>query len=371
MRAMGLLDALSLGAFAMSAHTLGWNLLTFRQPTGTLPDPAPRVSLLVPARNEARSIAACVYSLLAQQYPNFEVLVLDDGSTDGTSAILARLVEEAGGRLRVLQGELLPPGWSGKNWACHQLARAADPTSEYLLFTDADTTHAPAALPRVLGAAARDGLALLSLMPRQEVGSWGERLVVPLLALQILGYLPLPLAERWRWPTMAAANGQYLFFNRAAYEASGGHAAHPQQLAEDVILAQQVKVAGGRVRLANGAGLVRCRMYHSTTQVIAGFRRSFAAGLRWNAPLLAAMILFNLLAYWLPFMRPRSPVARAQAAAILLLRMALAKKTATPQSSALLHPLGITMLLIIQLLAARDGVTGSAIQWKGRAYHRP
>ncbi len=339
-----------------------------------LPPDAPFVSVLVPARNEAHNIERCVRSLLAQHYPSFEVLVLDDHSEDGTGERVRRLQREHPGaaRLRLLHGAPLPDGWGGKNWACQQLAEAADPRSRFLLFTDADTEHHPAALRRTVAEAARDSLALLSLMPQQRVESWAERAVVPLLPLQILGYLPLLAAERLPFPTLAAANGQYLLFERAAYERCGGHAAFPLGLAEDVLLAQRVKAHGGRVRLANGAGLVRCRMYRSAGEVLAGFRRSFGAGFRLGPWISAWMLLFNGLAYLLPFLRaPVSRRARHSAALVLALRITLALPTQTPRHAALLHPLGIALLLWSQLLAAHDAFVGGESEWKGRRYpHR-
>jgi chlorobactene glucosyltransferase len=365
------LDRVSGGALALSSTTLLVNMLWFRQPGGKLSSDAPRVSVLVPARNEARNIGSCVRSLLAQNYPNFELLVLDDGSEDETGAILRAIHQEHGGAspFRVLSGKPLPPGWGGKNWACHQLAQAAHLQSRFFLFTDADTTHARDALRRVVAEAERDDLALLSLMPQQQIETWMERLVVSLLPLQILGYLPLPAMEWLPFRAVAAANGQYLLFRRRTYEQFNGHAAFPLHLADDVLLAQQVKAHGGRVRLANGAGLVRCRMYQNAEEVVAGFRRSFAAGLRLESRLIAILILFNLLAYALPFLRaPISQAARVQSVTIILLRLLLAWRTRTPLHTALTHPPGILLTLWVQFLSVTDVIRGSGTAWRGRRY---
>lgn len=365
------LDRLSRAALTLSSTTLLVNLFWFRQPRGELPPDAPRVSVLVPARNEARNIGPCVRSLLGQNYPNFEVLALDDGSEDETGAILRDVQQEQAGQptFRVLSGRPLPPGWSGKNWACHQLAQAADPTSRFLLFTDADTTHAPHALRCVIAETEREGFDLLSLMPQQQMGTWMERLVVSFLPSQILGYLPLPAMERLSLPTAAAANGQYLLFRRAVYERFNGHAAFPLHLADDVLLAQQVKAHGGRVRLANGAELVRCRMYQNADEVVAGFRRSFAAGLQLEGRLIAILVTFNLLAYALPFLRaPFSFMARVQCLIILFLRLLLAWRTRIPLYTALAHPLGVALTLWIQFLSIVDVLRGRQTAWRGRHY---
>ena len=193
------------------------NLLTLKR-LGKFPDPlhSPRVSLLVPARNEARNIEGCVRGLLAQDYPAFEVIILDDESTDGTGEILERLVAEDA-RLRVIHGQPLPAGWLGKNWACQQLSQAAG--GEYLLFTDADTCHDPLMLRDSIAAALATNADLLSGMPHQEVKTWSEQLLVPILAWSFMAFIPIALAERVRAAFLSVSIGQFLLFRRSAYDA--------------------------------------------------------------------------------------------------------------------------------------------------------
>ncbi len=365
---VALLSSLSLAGFLFSGSTLLLNLLTFRRPNGVLPSPAPFVSVLVPARDEAHNIETCVRSLLGQAYPNFEVIVLDDNSEDETGLILDTLVAAYPERLRVIRGQALPDGWAGKNWACHQLAQAVRADATYLLFTDADTTHQADALRRAVAEAVRDNLVLLSLFPEQEVVTPVEQLVVPLLALQILGYLPLIAMERAPQPAIAAANGQYLLFRRDAYSDMGGHQAIAREIAEDVSLARLSK-AQGRIRLGNGAGLVRCRMYRKGTEVIQGFRRSFSSGFRIDGQVFWAMVALNVLGYCLPFLlAPVSGLARRIVAGIILLRTLLAWRTHTPVASAWGHPIGMALLLYAQLLGANDTRLGRSTAWKGRRY---
>ena len=205
--------------------------------------------MLVPARNEARRIEPCLRSLLAQDYPNYEVIVLDDHSEDDTARVVLDLglARAPTSTRRLIAGRPLPAGWTGKGWACHQLAAAA--RGEYLLFTDADTAHAPEALGACLGKAIDTGASLLSAWPRQETGTWSERAVIPLVYVLLLGALPhrmlrrlqrRPEYARWMSPgglaTLGAANGQYLLFRRDAYEQIGGHAAVCDHLVEDVAL---------------------------------------------------------------------------------------------------------------------------------------
>lgn len=354
------------------------NLAWVRRPRGTLPQPAPFVSVLVPARNEERSIEACVRSLLAQDYPAeaFEVVVLDDQSDDATPAILARMAR--GSRtLRVVRGSGPPPGWVGKPWACWNLSRLASERASWLLFTDADTQHATNALRLAVAEAERDRLDLLSLFPRQVTGSWPERLAVPLLFHQIIGYLPLPAMERWPAPALAAANGQYMLFRRATYLRIGGHAATARTIAEDVGLARIIKAWGDRVRLSDGTGLVACRMYQGGREMIEGFTRSFAAGFHVSAPISLGLVVCNLFLFWAPFVwlpvglllrAAWWPLVAAQALLILGLRLLLAWRAHDRLVDALWHPAGMALLIGIQLRAIYNAFIRRRSVWKGRVY---
>ena len=179
----------------------------------------PRVSILVPARNEARVIERCVASLLAQDYPDFDVLVLDDGSTDGTGEILRRLAA-ADGRLRVLEGKFLPAGWLGKHWACQQLLEHAD--GEYVLYADADTWHHPAAVRNGVAGMLAWNLDLLSAIPHEVMDTFGELLTVPMAVWSFFALLPMWLAFHTRTPLLASAIGQYMMFRTSSLKKIGG-----------------------------------------------------------------------------------------------------------------------------------------------------
>lgn len=175
----------------------------------------PSISVLVPARDESAVIADTVKSWLSQTYPNFELLILDDHSSDGT-ADLARQAADSDPRVRILSGESLPDGWKGKNWACHQLSHAA--SSDILLFTDADVRWEPGALTALVAEMTRSRADLLTVWPTQVTRTWAERLVVPLMGFVIIGYLPVLAVHYLPWPVFAAAMGQCLAFRRDAYE---------------------------------------------------------------------------------------------------------------------------------------------------------
>jgi chlorobactene glucosyltransferase len=256
-----------------------------------------RVSVLVPARNEQENIGPCVRSLLAQEYPDFQVLVLDDESTDGTVEALASLPDHDG-RLRVMQGEPLPAGWLGKHWACQQLWQAAD--GELLLFTDADTRHHPQALRDAVRALLAEEADLLSAVPHQEVGSWAERLLVPIIPWAIFSFLPLALAHRWRWPALSAAIGQYLLFRREAYERIGGHAAVRQHAADDLALGRRVKAFGLCLRLVDGGQRISCRMYRNANEVYEGLSKNLLAAFGYRVPAFLFVWLWLGLVFWQP-----------------------------------------------------------------------
>lgn len=263
------------------------------------PQPLPRMSVLIPARNEAHVIGATVRSLLQQDPPPHEVIVLDDGSTDGT-ADAANRAAAGDARLCVVTGAPLAAGWAGKNWACAQLSAAA--TGDVLLFTDADVRWEAGALGALARLQADLDADLLTVWPTQETVTWGERLVVPLMGLAIMAYLPVQLVHRTPYATAAAANGQCLLFRRDAYAAVGGHAAVAANVVEDVALAKRVKRAGLALRMADGHGLIRCRMYDGWPAVRDGYAKNILAGHGNSVVLLLLSVVFHLAVFVWPWL---------------------------------------------------------------------
>ncbi len=266
------------------------------------------VSVLVPARNEAPVISGTVARLLAQDYPCFELIVLDDHSTDGTGD-LARVAGHGDGRLRVISGADLPRGWAGKNWACHQLAQAA--RGDLLVFTDADTVWLPGGLSAVVAEQTRTDADLLTVWPTQVTESWPERLVVPLMALVVVGYLPVFLTHYAPWTPFAAATGQCLTFRRAAYNAIGGHAAIRGEVLEDVKFARRIKAARLRLRMADGDGVVACRMYTDWPSVRDGYAKNILAGYGSSLFFMGLATLFHWLVFLFPPVWLLAPAGKA------------------------------------------------------------
>ncbi len=347
---------------------------------------APLVSILVPARNEALNIEACVGSLLAQDYPCFELIVLDDHSDDGTGDLIRGLgLGEAGDR-RVLSGSPLPAGWTGKGWACHQLSQVA--RGEFLFFTDADTTHAPGTVAATVAAAQAYRADLVSAWPRLITVTLGEKLIIPMIL--VLGMCIYPhwlvlLLQRHphlaaRLPAflrhgLGAANGQFMFFTRAGYDRIGGHAALHDHLVEDVALGRAVASRMGEgMRLLNCESLdfSTCRMYRSFGETWEGFTKNMRAAFEDS---LAGFLVIGatqccgfLLPFVFVFTAPHAcPLILAQIAVIYLVRIVLTLRFRTSWLSCLLHPFGEVLSLGIGLNSWRR-LASKGVQWKGRIY---
>lgn len=334
----------------------------------------PPVSILIPARNEAESIGLSIRALLAQHYPNFEVIMLDDHSSDGTAPVATKA---AGGdpRFRLVIGADLPNGWYGKNWACHQLSQLA--RHDHLLFTDADVQWQPGALAALLSMQATTEADLLTIWPTQRTYSWGERLVVPLMSFALLAYLPVSFAHHSRYAVAAAANGQCLLFQRRAYQACGGHAAVRNRVLDDVLLAQRIKAKGFRLRMADAAGLVVCRMYRSSRAVINGYAKNILAGHGASISFLLLSTVFHLLLFvgpwlwlaagasgWLLTGWPWWPLALLVLG--LLVRGMTAYSTGQRLHDSLWMPLSVLLMTWIALQAIWWQVRYGGPHWKGR-----
>jgi len=336
------------------------------------------VSVIIPARNEAATISTVVGSILGSTYPGLEVLVVDDRSTDATAALVQALAAEDS-RVRLIPGAELPDEWYGKPWACFQGYRSA--RSDILLFTDADTRHAPGLLARAVGALVSRPGDLVTVAPHQRCDSFWERLVMPQIWLLLgLRYHPDRVTHARRERDVIA-NGQFILVTRQAYEAVGTHEAVRHEVAEDLALAQAFFRDGRRVFFAFAHSLMETRMYSSLAQIIEGWSKNVYLGGRQsfpNQPLLQSLVPLMLAVALLFWLLP--PVAlgltsgaggpgQAALAATglsVLFWMLISYGMRIPILYGVGYPLGALVALYI---AARSTWRGSRrVEWRGRTY---
>lgn len=347
------------------------------------PEALPLISLIVPARNEARNIRQCLNSLLAQDYPNFELIVVDDRSTDDTPRLLAELASREA-RLQIISGAELPPGWAGKPYALVQGAAVA--SGEWLCFVDADTFASPGLLWSTYHLAVQQHADMFSILTEQILGSFWERTILPLVFLGLSFGFP---AERVNDPSLpdAIANGQYILVKREVYEASGGHHAVKDRIDDDKAIAMLVKQAGFRLLLADGRQLARTRMYTSLPEMWEGWTKNIYLGLQDKLWLLTFGAFLGLaVAFLLPawlfagllwFASGGGMAASTvMAEAIVLWAYLLYKRFRACRAFgispwyAFSFPLGALLFTAMMLASAFTVVSGRGVRWKGRRYHR-
>jgi chlorobactene glucosyltransferase len=339
----------------------------------------PQVSILVPARNEETNIERCVRSLLAQDYPAYELLVLDDHSTDRTGEILRALAAE-NPKLRVLQGTPLPAGWMGKTWACQQLADHAQ--GELLLFTDADTRHHPQCLRDAVATLQAEDLGYLSVMPKEEVLSWGERLLLPIISCVTYSFAPLFLAYCLRSPRWTFSNGQFILMRRSAFQTAGGYRTIHDNVADDVAIARRIKECGFRWRFLDGTRRVHCRMYTGFRQTCEGFSKNLFAVFDYRIAPFLLLWLFLLYLAWQPlvvlalalFGVPLpdllAPLALAHTALGLIMMSVAHYQLGFPVYLAMLYPVTLLLAFGVALYSMIVTIRGRAT-WKDRTLARP
>lgn len=342
---------------------------------------APRVSIVVPARNEARNIEACVRSILASRYPDFEVIVMDDASQDGTGDIAGHIAAEDG-RVRVVTTPELINGWFGKQWACHNGALEADGT--LLLFTDADTRHGPELLARAVHALQARGADLLSVAGDQTMESFWERVLQLHVFAFIFGrYGGLEKVSRATNPLDKIGNGQYMLMRSEAYDRAGGHAAVRDHVAEDLRMAQEWCRLGLSVQIVLGMGYMSTRMYEGLGEIVRGWGKNIYAGGRDTINVGSVGQALLRVVYPVPTLWeivPTVMVVLALSGVVghawllwgatvygltTLFWVAAYRWAKAPVWYALLHPVASVVLFYVFAKAAWKG---SEVEWKGRRY---
>lgn len=351
--------------FVMLRLGVVWiNLLSRPILKNASPGSLPLVSILVPARNEADNLPQLFKQLGHINYPELEFIFLDDHSEDTTQKILNDYCQEEK-RARYISGKDLPSGWLGKNWACHQLGQEAK--GEYLLFLDADIAEIHEdLLNNALAFSEKYELKLLSLFPDQIMRSQGEKVIVPIMHYLLLSLLPLWAIYKLPFPSMAAANGQFMLFEGNAYRKYLFHQRARKQIVEDIYIMQDIKRLGlkGMTLVANG--FIRCRMYHSYAEGLHGFSKNLLAGFG-NSIAGMWIYLILIVAAWTFFIALHQPyIWLLSAIGIVLIRVGisiLARQSVW--QNIIYHPLQIGNLLIIAILSTTKKWRKQNF-WKGR-----
>lgn len=330
-----------------------------------MPEPSvPKVSVLIPVRDEEVRLASCLEGVLALEYGNKEIIVYDDQSSDATPEILSRY-KDLYPDIKTISGKEKPEGWVGKNWACHNLYEAS--SGDILLFVDADVSLSGVSLKKALACFSENSVSLLSCFPRQIMLTPGEWLIVPAMNLILLTMLPLRSITGSKHPALAAANGQFMMFRRKDYIRSGGHGSVRNDPVEDIALCRLMKKNGFRVMTALGGEDVECRMYAGLAESISGFSKNFFKG----AKMPPGAFLFFIVTFFTVFTAPFIIVFFRRDFLLLVILAAAARAFVSLSSrqnvflNVVLHPLQMALMLIVGIKSMKDSVSGT-LMWKGR-----
>ena len=359
---------------------LGFNVLFLKRVepiTGSLPV-HPFVSICVPARNEQRDIEACLTSLLEQEYPNFEVIVVDDHSTDNTPNIIQSL-QERFDSLVAIQGAELPCDWYGKPFALHQAGKKA--RGELLLFTDADPVFQPNALKTAVGLMQSHQLDMLSLLPRAEFGSFWERTIQPVIFAFITALTRFKQVNDQKSKS-AMGVGAFIMLRGEAYNRVGGHEPLKQAILEDIGMARLMKRSGAKIMLADGRELYSIRMYHSLKEIWVGWRKNIFLAMK-KSIFKTFYTIFGLLGFvvtpWLlagVYMMLESGLMEQVLAwsglgLVVVTKYVLCHELNLEKRYLLLFPLGAVMTTLIMINSMIHVLFRGQSEWRGRTYLQP
>ncbi|OCX51304.1 glycosyl transferase family 2 [Mucilaginibacter sp. PPCGB 2223] len=321
------------------------------------------VSILIPVRNEEHNILPLLRSITSQDYQDYEVIILDDASTDETFMVCSDFASRDP-RFKVMKGAELPPDWLGKNYACHQLARQA--RGGYLLFLDADEKISNGLINSAVYRMQMNNLSLLSLFTNQTMLTLGENIVIPLMHFILLNLLPLKLVFLSKNKSVAAASGQFMLFNAADYHHHNWHRQVKEAVVEDVEIMKQVKSRGlnGEALLANG--MISCRMYTGFGESIAGFSKNFLAAFNYSVVGLLVFLLLIIGGPLIIISTLNFNLVLFMCGLIVLNRVMISLLSGQRVlTNAVLHPLQMCALTVIAFLSIQKYLTKTNV-WKGR-----
>jgi cellulose synthase/poly-beta-1,6-N-acetylglucosamine synthase-like glycosyltransferase len=322
-----------------------------------------QVSILIPVRNEQDNILGLLQSIQKQDYLDYEVIILDDNSDDTTLNVCEKFAAKHS-KFRVIKGKKLPHDWLGKNYACHQLAQEAK--GDYFLFLDADEKVNDSLLNSAIHRMRLYNLGLLSLFTNQQMDTFGEKAVVPLMHYILLNLLPLRLVYLVKNSTVAAASGQFMFFDAEIYRQKEWHKQVKDRVVEDVEIMRLIKSSGfnGEALLANG--MISCRMYKSYTEAVNGFSKNFLAGFNYNIFTLLIYLLIVIGGPMIVITTLNLQLIVFMFGLIILTRIMISLSSSqNAWLNVLLHPLQMVNLTIIAFMAIQKYLTKTTV-WKGR-----
>jgi len=340
---------------------------------GVQPDFFPFVSVLVPARNEEDNIAGCLLSLSYQDYHHYEILVLDDNSTDKTLNI-AREIARSSSRIRIIRGKKLPPGWNGKNWACEQLVRKA--RGEWLLLTDADTVHSPHSISTAVMMVQKNQAHFLTTIPGLLLKTWAEKLLLPIIHFAFAVLVPFHLGQYSQISRLPIGIGPFLLVKRNFLEKIGGYEAIRDEIVDDMALANHVQNNAGRITVIDGLALLKVRFYRSFSEIWRGFSKNAYPAIGAHPYFVPFIIVGAYFLFIQPYLKLWLAIQSGheltlpliQVFLISMMKIFLALKFETSFLFGLLHPLSIAIWLLILLNSMRLSLFKKKFEWKERYY---
>ena len=320
------------------------------------------LSILIPARNEEHNLPKIISSLLEQPFKNFELIILDDNSSDRTSEIVNEYSKE-NEKIKLIEGKELPDGWLGKNWACHQLSQVA--AGQYLLFLDADVIVKGDSILKAISVMQKDQLSLLSIFPEQQIYTFGEKLTVPIMHYLLLSLLPLDFIFLFKESSLAAANGQFMLFNSNDYQKHNFHQLCKSEVVEDIKIMQSVKEKGLKGKTLLGTNLIFCRMYYSFKEGFDGFSKNLLSGFGGSKiGLISFLVLIIFIPIYMVFERPILALIYLVLSLTIRLLVSLSAKQSILENLCL-HPGQMFSLLLISFKSITN-TYNKTLEWKGR-----
>lgn len=371
-------DALIIIILFASAYSLIisiLNLFSFQRPKPLSPKNNPKVSILIPCRNEENNINECVESLVMQDYKNLEILLIDDNSTDNTLGKLKALSDKYS-QVSAFKGTSLPENWAGKNWACHQLSQKAE--GEYFLFIDADTNLAEYSVSSAIKHVDDKNLEFITLVPKRKIFNISDYFIWIMVSWFIFSWIPFYLAKKLPFSLFAAGFGQFLLFNKEAYIKIGGHKKISNLVLDDFELARSIKSQGFNSDMLDGTNIIETKGYTSSVAAVDGHAKSIFATFRYNILVFLFAFFGLILLFYVPWLNLISYFFQIELSAhhilisflsiIFIFSSTLISSKAFSLSifSAFLYPIAMLVLLFSGYRSFLSSFDGD-IKWKGRS----